>query len=90
MTDSSLIRKGDNATCLSRVAYGHAGLLFYRRCGVARGRKPHCRTRADEVRTDGGMTGDCECVYGGMTIGWDLIFNVLLNELNLCDSALPL
>ena len=63
MTDSSLIRKGDNTTCLSRVAYGHAGLLFYRRCGVARGRKPHCRTRADEVRTDGGMTATVnECM----------------------------
>lgn len=40
-------------------------------------------------RTDEGLAGNSECVHGGVIIGQCLIFNVLLNVLNLCDSALP-
>ena len=64
-------------------------LPFYQRPGVTRGQKAHCRMAAAAERTDEGLAGNSECVHGGVIIGQCLIFNVLLNVLNLCDSALP-
>ena len=85
----SLTRKGCHATCLLCVAPGHVCFLFYQRTGVTRRQKAHCRMAAAVGRTDEGLTGNSECVHGDVIIGLCLIFNVLLNVLNLCDSALP-
>lgn len=59
------------------------------RPGVTRGQKAHCRMATAAGRTDEGLAGNSECVHGGVIIGQCLIFNVLLNVLNLFDSALP-
>lgn len=56
---------------------------------MTRGQKAHCRMATAAGRTDEGLAGNSECVHGGVIIGQCLIFNVLLNVLNLCDSALP-
>lgn len=85
----SLTRKGCHTTCLLCVAPGHVGFRFYQRSGVTRRQKAHCRMAAAVGRTDEGLTGNSECVHGDVIIGLCLIFNVLLNVLNLCDSALP-
>lgn len=85
----SLTRKGCHTTCLLCFASGRAGFRFYQRPGVTRGQKAHCRMAAAAERTDEGLAGNSECVHGGVIIGQCLIFNVLLNVLNLCDSALP-
>lgn len=85
----SLTRKGCHTICLLCVASGRAGFRFYQRPGVTRGQKAHCRMATAAGRTDEGLAGNSECVHGGVIIGQCLIFNVLLNVLNLCDSALP-